>query len=299
MKTENTNCIVLQKEGKILLVKRGNRTFHGWWCLPGGHEEEGESHHQAAQREANEEIGSVKVEKKPFLVFLHDWPADRHTQEPHQHKCHAFKAKAAGELRAGDDAAELKWVTLAKAAKMQITGYTRKVLDHLYPQEYFVVVDRNDKFIRNATRQECHTNKKLVHRSATVIVLNDRKEILLEKRSMKKDLYPGYWGLVAGHVDPGESYEEAAKREMMEEIGISAKLTQLFKRVMKVPYESEMEMIFLANHNGPFKVNKEESEEVRFFNQEELREALKSDSIKLSLGCIQVLKKFFQNKTNI
>ncbi len=123
--------VVVQNDEKILLVKRANRTFHGWWCFPGGHGEKGESHHQAAQREANEEIGEVIVSNDPFFVFVHDWPADSHTPEPHQHRCHAFFAEITGNLRAGDDAAEMGWFTPEEARKLQTTIYTRKVLDYL------------------------------------------------------------------------------------------------------------------------------------------------------------------------
>jgi 8-oxo-dGTP diphosphatase len=134
MKIENTAVVVLEKEGKILLVKRANRTFQEWWCLPGGHAEKDETPLQNAQRESEEEIGQVRVEKKPFLIFVHDWPADSHIPEPHQHKCHAFKAKVAGDLRAGDDAGELGWFTLEEARKRRLVEYTRMVLDKLYPE---------------------------------------------------------------------------------------------------------------------------------------------------------------------
>jgi 8-oxo-dGTP pyrophosphatase MutT (NUDIX family) len=296
MKMHSTAAVVIEKDARILLVKRKNRTFFGWWCLPGGHAEKGETPYMNARREASEEVGRVVIERKPFWVLVHDWPPDGKIPEPHKHKCHAFRAKAAGDFRAGDDAAELGWFTPDEARKLKITVYTKEILDKLYPQEYFVVVDKDDKIIRNATRQECHTNKNLIHRGSTVIVMNGKDEILLERRSMRKDLYPGYWGLVAGHTDPGESYEQTALREMMEEIGVSANLTPLFKHLIRLPRETEMEMVFSARHNGPFKVDKKESDEVRFFGQEELKQAIKTGKIKLSLGCIMVLKKFFSLK---
>jgi 8-oxo-dGTP diphosphatase len=129
---ENTVCMVVRKEGKILLVKRGNMVFRGWWAVPGGHAEKGEKIAEAAQREANEEIGRVEVEEKPFLVFVHDWPSDNHTREPHKHRAHAFRARITGALKAGSDAAELGWFTPQEARELKLTGYTITILNHLF-----------------------------------------------------------------------------------------------------------------------------------------------------------------------
>ncbi len=131
MKIEDTNCTVIIKGGRLLLTKRSGTNFVGWWCFPGGHAEAGETMHQAAQREANEEVGSVKVHMKPFIVFIHKWPTDGHIHEPHKHRCHAYKGKITGRLHAGSDASELGWFTIEQALDMQITGYTRTILGYL------------------------------------------------------------------------------------------------------------------------------------------------------------------------
>lgn len=128
---ENTAAILVERDGKILLTKRLNKTFFGWWCVPGGHTEPGEAPEQIAQREANEEVGDVKIEGKPFMVFTHDWPADNHIKEPHQHRCHAFRGRVAGKIRAGSDAGEIKWFTLKEAKKLKLTVYTKRILSKI------------------------------------------------------------------------------------------------------------------------------------------------------------------------
>ena len=129
---ENTVAILVERDGKILLVRRLNDTFRGWWCLPGGHSEPGETPYQIAQRETREEVGGIEVEKKPFLVFNHDWPADRHIKEPHQHKCHAFRGGVVGKIKAGDDAGEIRWFTLEEAKRLKLTNYTKRILNTLF-----------------------------------------------------------------------------------------------------------------------------------------------------------------------
>jgi isopentenyldiphosphate isomerase len=163
--------------------------------------------------------------------------------------------------------------------------------------EYFVVVDRNDKVIGKASREECHSNRNLIHRAVAVIVFNKKGGILFEKRSMKKDMEPGKWGLVAGHVDSGESYEQSAKREMKEEIGASCeKFRSLFKIIFNSERETEIIKCFSCVHEGPFKANREESDELKNFPEEKVKEALKSGSLKITESDTLILKRFFKIK---
>jgi isopentenyl-diphosphate delta-isomerase type 1 len=160
--------------------------------------------------------------------------------------------------------------------------------------EYFDVVDAKDNVIGKAARKECHSNRKLIHRAVAILVFNSKGDILFEKRSMKKDMEPGKWGLVAGHVDLDESYEQAAKREMMEEIGVSCKKMEFVSRFLfRAEEETEMIKVFSCRHEGPFKVDKKESDEVRFFTQIGVKQALKTGSMKITQSDTQILKEFF------
>lgn len=131
--------------------------------------------------------------------------------------------------------------------------------------ELFVVVDKNDNIIDYRSRRDCHSDKSLIHRSASVVIYNSKGEILLQKRSKTKDLFPGYYTLSAsGHVQKGESYLDAAKREMLEEIGVKTELTFVKKFLLSVYYETELVALFTATHDGPFNPNKDEVEDVLF-----------------------------------
>ena len=60
---------------------------------------------------------------------------------------------------------------------------------------------------------------------ARVYVFDEAGNILLQRRSESMQVYPGRWDQSAGgHVDVGETNEEAAKREALEEIGVDAEL---------------------------------------------------------------------------
>ena len=77
-----------------------------------------------------------------------------------------------------------------------------------------IVVNENDEVIGKMPKKEAHKNG-VLHRIAVVYVENSKGEILVQNRA------DGYFDhSSAGHVDPGESYLEAAKRELNEELGI-------------------------------------------------------------------------------
>lgn len=160
--------------------------------------------------------------------------------------------------------------------------------------ECFYVVDENDNVVGWASRSECH-KRGLIHRSVYVIVLNDKGEIFIQKRSMSKDLYPGLYACSAsGHVEYGEGYEEAAKRELMEELGINAQLKLIGKFKCFSETEREISALYLCRHNGPFKLNSEEISEGRFMSIEEIKRMLKDCGKMFAHGSLLALKEFIK-----
>ena len=142
--------------------------------------------------------------------------------------------------------------------------------------EYFDIVDDlSGQIVGRATRRQCHGNPALLHRSVRIIVYHpDGNAMLLQKRSMRKDLYPGRWDMaVGGHVDSGETPDQAAVREMQEELGLppDLPLKKVFQLKVRNDFESENVQVFSTVFGGPFRVQKEELDEIRFFTFEELR----------------------------
>ena len=140
--------------------------------------------------------------------------------------------------------------------------------------ELFDIVDETGKVIGTALRRECHGNPALIHRTAHVVVFHpDGKRILLQKRRMDKDIQPGKWDTaVGGHLDHGEDYETAARREMREELGLSSDLPLrfLFDAKIRNSVESENVRVFSVIFAGPFHFQESEIDEVRFFSEGEL-----------------------------
>jgi isopentenyldiphosphate isomerase len=95
--------------------------------------------------------------------------------------------------------------------------------------EIVALVDEQNNVIGSAPRREMRANR-LLHRSTYILVFNSRGEIYVQKRTMTKDVFPGYFDPATGGVVlAGESYEVSAVRELEEEMGIrDLPLTFLF-----------------------------------------------------------------------
>lgn len=157
--------------------------------------------------------------------------------------------------------------------------------------EYLDIVNEDDGVIGKEERNKAH-EKHLLHRSVQIIILNDKKQILLQLRKSTKKQYPLYWsGSVAGHVASGGTPEECAIKEMGEEIGIKADLEYLGKFIVDDEVEHEMVNVFFGRSNGPFKFLKSEIEKAEFFDVEKLK--IEFNNMKMTPHCKKALEIVF------
>lgn len=143
-------------------------------------------------------------------------------------------------------------------------------------QEYFPLVNEEGKTIGKATRKECHSGSKMLHPVVHLHIFNDNGDLYLQKRSMRKDIQPGKWDTaVGGHIDYGESVEEALRREVREELGVTD-----FSPVIITSYifesaiEKELVNTFRTVYNGPFNPDPEELDGGRFWAIDEILESI-------------------------
>ena len=98
-------------------------------------------------------------------------------------------------------------------------------------EEIFDVVDECDRIIGQASRSKVH-REGLRHRAVHVFATSSAEEVFLQRRAFTKDMAPGLWcSSCSGHVDTGETYEQAALRELVEEIGLSLEPGELSLRL--------------------------------------------------------------------
>jgi 8-oxo-dGTP diphosphatase len=111
-----TADIILQRDSKILMVRRKKDPFKGQLALPGGFINEGETAEEAARREAIEET-SLEVEPIEILGVYSDPKRD-----PRKHIMSTVFVGiiVGGSDKAGDDAESIEWVELGNIEKQEI-----------------------------------------------------------------------------------------------------------------------------------------------------------------------------------
>ena len=153
-------------------------------------------------------------------------------------------------------------------------------------------MDEQDRVIGKATRSEIH-KKKLLHRSAHILVFNSNNQLFLQKRSMSKDESPGLWDTSsAGHVNSGESYEVSAYRELWEELGIKTVLTPLAKIDACNETYHEHVQVYICKTDASIKINQEEISEGKYFNFPELINEIPESSEKYTSSLRLILRKY-------
>ena len=106
-------------------------------------------------------------------------------------------------------------------------------------QEIFPIVDEEGIVLGRATRGECHNGSKLLHPVVHLHVFNTQGDVYLQKRPEWKDIQPGKWDTaVGGHIDYGETPEEALRREVSEELGMTDYTSEF---ISKYVFESQRE----------------------------------------------------------
>jgi isopentenyldiphosphate isomerase len=144
------------------------------------------------------------------------------------------------------------------------------------------VVDTNDRVVGSSTVGEC-LERGLLHRAVAVVLTRTDGKVVLQQRSKNDSWHPGRWTLsCTGHVKKGEPYEEAAGRELGEELGIATELT-LVKKYLLPPMkdkgmtEYEWVTLFSGASDSEIRADPVELEGVKDFARPQLRKMIEGD----------------------
>ncbi len=171
--------------------------------------------------------------------------------------------------------------------------------------EYIDIFDENNNptgEIKEKTKAHEEGN---FHRTAHIWIMNDKKELLLQKRSATKKSDPNCWDISgAGHIRAGETVIEGAIRELKEELGVEAKEKD-FQYISTIkstknPKNMEFGYVYLLKCNNQVKeyiFEDDEVSEVKYVDFEELEKMVEErvDGLLIHEEEYKKLFKFIRN----
>lgn len=121
--------------------------------------------------------------------------------------------------------------------------------------EYIDIYDENNNPLEKSKEKTQAHEEMDFHRTAHIWIINENKELLLQKRSANKKSHPNCWDISgAGHIRTGEDVLDGAIRELKEELGVIAKKNDLHFiatiKSTKNPQNKEFQYVYLLKCNN-------------------------------------------------
>ena len=158
--------------------------------------------------------------------------------------------------------------------------------------ELLDIVDKNGAFTGEIVERKKAQELGLLHWEVIIVVINEKKQILLQKRSANKKYFPNKWALCSGLVISGESCDEAAVRELKEELGVEFQISDL--HLLEGNLNLTRFYYVITNYDeSQFVIQKEELSSVKWFDLDEILEKVNSgdDSIIIRKDRLYLLEK--------
>ena len=148
------------------------------------------------------------------------------------------------------------------------------------PNEELILVDSDDNEIGYSSKSQCHKGLGTLHRAFSIFLFNSTGELLIQKRSVKKELWGQYWSnSCCSHPRKGEDLYEAATRRIQQELSIECNLSFLYKFQYQENYnnngsEHELCSVFYGLYDGSIQCNENEVEDWRMISSSQLNEEI-------------------------
>lgn len=176
-------------------------------------------------------------------------------------------------------------------------------------QEFFDVLTEEGEYVgRVESRENCHKYG-LWHKAVALYIVNSKNQVLLQKRSANKKLWPNLWDITAGgHVLAGEIGVQAIIREIEEELGIKIEKNDILFIGAATSINEKGDIInkhfneyYIVNKDidiSKLKLQKEEVSDARWFEKEEILKLIENnyEDITDKTGCWDCLKRYYEWK---
>jgi isopentenyl-diphosphate delta-isomerase len=142
--------------------------------------------------------------------------------------------------------------------------------------EQLILVNADDSEIGFLSKAECHDGNGVLHRAFSVFLFNAAGELLLQRRSAAKRLWPGFWSnTCCSHPRRGESMPVATARRLLDELNVRSELEFTYKFAYQASFDaagSEHELchVYLGRVGDDVRPNDHEIAEVRYVSADKL-----------------------------
>ena len=213
---------IIRRDSKILVIRKARGPYTGLYDLPGGSPESSETPEQTLAREIKEETNcdlASYTNKREKTIFFSQFTQASDEAGCLQHTGILFDAEISGEPSTHGDGLDSNgavWVDVnalsgQNATPFVLMGCGKDLINLANDQDYPV-----DVSVRGEP-----TPENRYPMIAGTFLFNSKGNIILQKIALTKKNDAGKWSYsAAGHVDAGETYEQAALRELKEEMGI-------------------------------------------------------------------------------
>ncbi len=185
-----------------------------------------------------------------------------------------------------------QWIDLTNIASSNGNTAAPETLGQDVHGEIFDVVDESDVVVRQSSRFEVH-RQNWRHRAVHIFVFDSHGQLFLQKRSRWKDKFPSRWdSSAAGHVNAGQDYAETARRELEEELGITADVEEIGAITACENTGMEFVRLYRTEHDGPFLLPPAEIESGAFFTLEQIDQWIAARPIDFAPGFLECWQLF-------
>lgn len=166
--------------------------------------------------------------------------------------------------------------------------------------ENVILVDEKDNEIGTLEKMEAHRGDGKRHRAFSILIFNDKGELMLQKRAMGKYHSKGKWtNTCCGHPRPGEKIIDAGIRRLKEEMGFDCELsdTYQFKYQVKLENglsENECDHVLMGKYSQNPLINLDEAMDWQWITTKKLTEELSNNPDKYSYWFTKIAKKMLR-----
>ncbi|MEI8067540.1 MAG: isopentenyl-diphosphate Delta-isomerase [Candidatus Shapirobacteria bacterium] len=167
--------------------------------------------------------------------------------------------------------------------------------------ENVILVNDSDQEIGVEEKIEAHRNGGKRHRAFSILIFNDKDELMLQQRAFSKYHCGGLWtNTCCSHPRPGEKTEDAAHRRLVEEMGFDVELMEKFSFNYIAPLdhdltENEHDHVFVGYYNLEPKINPDEVESWKWISKADLNKDIESNPQNYTFWFKRIWSEFNKN----